>query len=62
MTGRREALSLAEKYEVHYVPAIMDQWARVLAGLVEPGGEVLDVGCGTGVVNRYAATIAGKCG
>jgi hypothetical protein len=31
MTERHEALSLAEKYEVYYVPAIMDQWARDLA-------------------------------
>lgn len=62
MNGEQEALSLAEKYEVYYVPAIMDQWARDLAGLVEPGDEVLDVGCGTGVVSRHAATKAGKSG
>ncbi len=48
--------SAAEIYETFFVPALFGQWpTRVLeaAGL-EPYDEVLDVGCGTGVLARAA--------
>ena len=49
--------SAAEVYEAFFVPALFGQWPeRVLdaAGL-SPGDDVLDVGCGTGILARAAA-------
>jgi ubiquinone/menaquinone biosynthesis C-methylase UbiE len=49
--------SAAEIYEAFFVPALFGQWpARVLdtAGL-SPGDDVLDIGCGTGILARAAA-------
>lgn len=47
----------AEVYETFFVPALFDQWPELVldtAGL-SPGDDVLDVGCGTGVLARAAA-------
>lgn len=55
-------MTLAEKYEKYFVPAIMDQWARDLVQIVSEGDHVLDVACGTGVVSRHAAAEAGENG
>ncbi len=49
--------SAAEIYEAFFVPALFGQWPeRVLdtAGL-SPGDDVLDVGCGTGILASAAA-------
>jgi ubiquinone/menaquinone biosynthesis C-methylase UbiE len=62
MNDQPEGLNLAEKYEKYYVPSIMDQWAKDLTRLVEPGDKVLDVACGTGVVSRHAAALTGNDG
>jgi len=54
----------AETYEARFVPAIFAQWAGPvldLAGVAE-GDRVLDVGCGTGVLARAAATRVGPAG
>lgn len=57
-------LAAAEAYEARFVPAIFAEWApRVLAAAdVQPGDEVLDVACGTGVVARTAAEVVGASG
>ena len=55
-TGQVTATA-AETYETFFVPALFGQWPdRVLdvAGL-SAGDDVLDVGCGTGIVARAAA-------
>ena len=56
--------SAAEVYEEFFVPALFGQWAgtTVAAAGVRPGGAVLDVACGTGVVAREAANRAGATG
>lgn len=49
--------SAAEIYEAFFVPALFDQWPErllELAGL-SLGEDVLDVGCGTGILARAAA-------
>lgn len=57
-------LSAAEVYEEFFVPALFGQWtARVLdaAGIAQ-GHNVLDVGCGTGVLARTAIGRVGQAG
>jgi len=51
----------AEFYESTFVPALFAAWARRLVDTVDvtPGQPVLDVACGTGVVARTAAGLAG---
>jgi ubiquinone/menaquinone biosynthesis C-methylase UbiE len=55
------SVDTAEAYEAEFVPAFFAQWAPALcaaAGIVT-GQRVLDVACGTGIVARTAAGIAG---
>ncbi len=53
-----------ETYEQYQVPAVFEPLARVLLGHIslQPGQNVLDVACGTGIVARKAAAIVGKSG
>ena len=55
-TGQVTATA-AETYEAFFVPALFDQWPdRVLdIARLSTGDDVLDVGCGTGIVARAAA-------
>jgi len=54
----------AENYEQHFVPAIFADWAPRTAGAAEvsSGDRVLDIACGTGVVTRHCADLAGAAG
>jgi ubiquinone/menaquinone biosynthesis C-methylase UbiE len=66
MSEQTYALSAdaAEFYEATFVPALFRQWAERLARSVpvQPGGSVLDVACGTGVVTRLLADRVGPDG
>ena len=60
----RLSVEAAERYESGFVPALFGDWAPALvdAAGVRPGGSVLDVGCGTGVVAREAFDRMGRDG
>jgi ubiquinone/menaquinone biosynthesis C-methylase UbiE len=51
----------AEAYEAKFVPAMFAEWAQqiVTVARVAPGQRILDVACGTGIVARTAAEMAG---
>lgn len=54
----------ANGYEEFFVPAIFDQWPPVMiaAAAVSEGEDVLDVGCGTGVLTRELTQHVGATG
>lgn len=54
----------AQVYDAFFVPALFAQWTDVVldAADVQAGQEVLDVGCGTGVLARAALTRVGVRG
>lgn len=54
----------ARGYEEFFVPAIFAQWPPVMISTagVREGEDVLDVGCGTGVLTRELTQLVGKTG
>lgn len=52
-----------EAYERYIIPAWMDEWAKALIErVVTTGSRLLDVACGTGIVARRSAHLAGPNG
>ena len=60
----RNGRSPAEIYDEHFVPALFQPWAEVVADAAQvvPGQHVLDVACGTGVLACAAARRVGAAG
>ena len=56
--------SPAQVYEEFFVPALFQQWGRIIADMarVAPGQRLLDVACGTGVLACAAAERVGPNG
>ncbi|MGH7185996.1 MAG: class I SAM-dependent methyltransferase [Pseudomonadota bacterium] len=61
---RIELTNPAEGYEGYMVPTLFGPWATNLIQAADPrpGGRVLDVGCGTGIVARQVALRLGTAG
>lgn len=66
MTGHasEKALAGARAYEALHVPALFQEWVEPVldAAHVQPGQEVVDVACGTGVLARGARRRVGSSG
>jgi SAM-dependent methyltransferase len=56
--------SAAEVYDSFFLPALFEEWAARVAeaARIQPGDRVLDIACGTGVLARRVAEIAGSTG
>ncbi len=54
----------AEAYERHMVPGMFAHWTELVIGVVapQPGDQVLDMACGTGIGARIATRFAGPTG
>lgn len=63
-TAGQVVAGAAEVYEAFFVPALFGQWPdKILtAAGIAAGDDVLDVGCGTGVLARAASRHVGRSG
>ncbi|MGD2054484.1 MAG: methyltransferase domain-containing protein [Gammaproteobacteria bacterium] len=57
-------IDAAMAYDALFVPALFGQWVETVANAaqIQPGQQVLDVACGTGVLAREAAARVGEVG
>lgn len=60
----RLQIDAAKAYESLFVPALFGQWTTVMidAAGIQPGQQILDVACGTGVLAREVVQHVGKDG
>ena len=57
-------IDAAMAYDALFVPALFGQWVETVANAaqIQPGHQVLDVACGTGILAREVAARVGKVG
>jgi ubiquinone/menaquinone biosynthesis C-methylase UbiE len=63
-TGQHVDTTAADAYESHMVPGMFAWWSQFVVKLADPqpGEQVLDVACGTGIGARLASRAVGEAG
>lgn len=63
-TTLQTLIEAAQAYEALFVPALFGQWASKVADMaqIQPGQQVMDVACGTGILGREVAARVGLSG
>lgn len=62
--GKPDEIAPAEVYDRYFVPALFQQWSRIIlpAARISTGNHILDIACGTGVLACAAALEVGEDG